>query len=114
MLLCYEVQEYGLADADLPAVPLPGVRVPLYHHASPGTIAARSIADAVSRAIRDSDYSAPALFTPDGVGTAACVRPPDSRPSCPHVSQRHSVSIGVGRTGIQVPVRAATKMERIG
>src|SRR5258708_6046097 len=29
-LLRYEVREYGLADADLPAVPLPTVRVPLY------------------------------------------------------------------------------------
>jgi hypothetical protein len=38
MLLRYEVQEYGLADADLSAVPLPTVRVPLYHRVSPGTI----------------------------------------------------------------------------
>jgi hypothetical protein len=38
MLLYYEVQEYGLADGDLPAFPLPTVRVPLYHRASPGTI----------------------------------------------------------------------------
>src|SRR5712675_1875114 len=33
----------SLADADLPAVPLPTVRVPLYHHASPGTIPARAM-----------------------------------------------------------------------
>src|SRR5437899_9006945 len=32
-----------LADADLSAVPLPTVRVPLYHHASPGTIPARAM-----------------------------------------------------------------------
>src|SRR6266853_201167 len=43
ILLRYEVREYGLADADLPAVPLPTVRVPLYHHASPGTIPARAM-----------------------------------------------------------------------
>src|SRR5262249_55291273 len=38
VLLRYEVQQYGLADADLPAVPLPTVRLPLYHHTSRGTI----------------------------------------------------------------------------